>query len=246
MNDDVRMIMHQLMTDRQHRAKAQKAMMYGHTTGLMDSKQFASYLSIDGLKKASELELYTLLLLFYEATKEETYNPQKYFTASEIAKLSGHKAYKLHSFDVLAELNQGEYLSVMDWGSALKLLKKISEAQQSKQFPKHNLMIAVGAAQKNSAEFIKQKIKKDLYLPPLIGINIIPDEYDITAENGVVSIPLDVPACRIVAPADILAMIEQIDNIDDYVKSFTTKRLAPVRITNYTALELRLKHFSEQ
>lgn len=245
MDNAIRMILHHLMTDRQNRLQTQQAMMYGHKTQKMDSKQFASYLSADGLKDASDLELYILLVLFYDSTKNEEYNPHKYFSDEEIAKYEGRTIYQLQTFKVLEMLNDDEYLSTMNWMGAVKLIKKVSIAQKTTQYSNHRLIIADGTVREGAAEFITQQMKSDLYLPPLIGINVVPDIYQIEARHGTVQIPLDVPTCRVVAPAELVQAINLIEDIDEFVRSVDSKRLVPVRITNFTAFKMGLKTFSK-
>lgn len=244
MDDNIRMILHHLMTDRPNRAKAQQAMMYGHTTKKMTSKQFASYLQADGLKKATNLELYTLLVLFYESSNEETYNPTRYFSEDEIQQLQNKRSYQLHRFDILSKLHEDEYLSVMNWTDALRLIKKMMDCQRSVHFKDYNLLYQYGASSPDMINAIKKQFQNDSYSPPMLGINIVPNEFEMQIECNEVDIPLEAPACRIILSEDLRAAIESIEDIDDFVKRLNSKRLIPICITNFTATKLGIRYSS--
>lgn len=230
MDNTIRTLMHQLMTDRRFRAQAQQAMMYGHTTHKMDALQFASYQTSANLKNASPVELYTLLALFYESTKNEDYNPAKYFDQCEVKKFNGSKSFILHDFQNLGQLGSREWLSVLPWEQLIMILKDIISHNSN---PK---VFVIPSAKENAHEKVLSRIKRGEYYAPMIWLNIRSDMHEISAEPKL-RIPLDPRACNLVIDQEIMQLLQEC-NLDDVLHHRQRKRVVPIRITNMSVDEL--------
>lgn len=239
MDDAIRQLMHQLMTDRQHRTIAQQAMMYGHATKKMDFKQFAAYTTSSNLQKATPQELYTLLTLFYETTKKSQYDPAHYFDAKEIARYSNSKCYQLFDFPVWSTLSKDEYLSEIPLVRVLQILAEMLAAQRTDQYQRHRLVYTTGGNSKETAEEIRQRFHLDTYYPPLFWINVVPDECELLLKNNSVSIPLQPPACRVIVDADFMRAVKDVDDINALINSISEKKMAPLRITGFSMERLK-------
>ena len=231
MDDAIRQLMHQLMTDRQHRPIAQQAMMYGHATQKMDFKQFAAYMTSSNLQKATPQELYTLLALFYETTKKSQYDPAHYFDAKEIAKYSNSKCYQLFDFPVWSTLSKDEYLSEIPLVRVLQILADMLAAQHTDQYKRHRLVYTTGGTSKETADEMRKRFHLDTYYPPLFWLNVVPDEFELLLQNNTVSIPLQPPACRVIADTNFVRAVKDIDDINAFINSLHTKKMVPLRIT---------------
>lgn len=239
MDNAIRQLMHQLMTDRLYRPIAQQAMMYGHANQRMDFKQFTAYTNSSNLQKATPQELYTLLALFYETTHKPQYDPAQYFDSMEIKKYSLGKCYLRFDFPVWSTLGKDEYLSTIPLAKALQILNEMLTAQNTDQYQGYRLVYMTGGHSTRTVGEMKKKFHLDVYYPPLFWINVVPDECDLLLQDDIVSIPLQPPACRIIADADFVRSVKDIDDIEHLINSISSKKMVPLRITYFSMDKLK-------
>ena len=232
MNDAIRTFMHQLMTDRKYRAQMQQAMMYGHSTQKMDALQFASYQTAANLRNASPLELYSLLVLFYESTHHlETYNPNKFFDEKEIAGFSNKRSFVLTDLPNLYQLGEADWLSAMPWQQMVLFVRDVfSSPDAPKQF-------IAGCTSKEALNEAVGKIRNGAYHAPMLWINVRTDVQEIRITNTKLGIPLHAKACNLVISEELKRLVVD-GSTDDLLNYQQSKRFVPVKITQRTTKEL--------
>lgn len=131
MDDTIKTLMHQRMTDRQYQRVAQEAMMYGHKMNRMSIVRFAQFKQREVIEEASPADLYILLSLFYETTHSSIYDPKKYFNDEELSKFAEmNRDISEQRFPITTKLSEDEYLILLPWKELVSIVTQILEEQR--------------------------------------------------------------------------------------------------------------------
>lgn len=238
MDNAVRQLMHQLMTDRKHKTITQQAMMYGQQNQIMDFKQFATYVNSD-LADVTPRELYTLLALFYKSSHRSDYNPLRYFTEQEVDQYSNGKCYQIFDLPLLTKISSKEYLSTIPLVKTIEIVRDVLIEQQKAKNISHRFVYAINNESSASVEALRKQLHYEHYYPPMVWLNIVPDECDVTILNDKLRIPLKPPACRVIADADFIRALNDIPDIHKLTAKISSQKMVPVRITSLSMDQLK-------
>ena len=230
MKNVAKTLMHQIMKDSSWKSRIQTAMLYGIQEKRITVRQAAQLQTLAGVQNASLEELYTLLSLFYETTKDKRFDPSVYYTEEEVQQYSNMVLHQTITLSQVIQMGEKEILTCLEWNDMLELLAAALKHREANELVKTFANRSEGGLAQT-----EKQIVDGMYYPDLVWINVSPEMYQ-RINNGKVVIPIEPPYYQLAVDfyfkQIVEAHLEDLSVIRNNPKrNARQKMLVPARVT---------------